>query len=84
MTVTAARHNVPARVVDSMDVPLEMRGSQSVPNRPVERDDSARRVLGLQVPDEAVFCATGDDVPVLAALLAHESVGRIVGYVAGA
>ncbi|MFI5950419.1 N-acetyltransferase [Micromonospora chalcea] len=52
-----------------MDVPLEMRGSQSVPNRPVERDDSVRRVLGLQVPDEAVFCATGDDVPVLAALL---------------
>ncbi|MGX1612679.1 N-acetyltransferase [Micromonospora chalcea] len=71
MTVTAARHNVPTRVVDSMEVPLEMRGSQSVPNRPVERDDSVRRVLGLQVPDEAVVCATGDDVSVLAALLAQ-------------
>ncbi|MGC4778660.1 N-acetyltransferase [Micromonospora chalcea] len=70
MTVTAARHNVPAKAVD-MDAPLTMRGSQSVPNWPGERDDSARRLLGLQVPDEAVVCATGDDVPVLAALLAH-------------
>ncbi|MFI7307588.1 N-acetyltransferase [Micromonospora aurantiaca] len=71
MTVAAARHNVPAKAVD-MDAPLTMRGSQSVPNWPVGRGDSARRLLGLQVPGEAVVCATGDDVPVLAALLAHD------------
>ncbi|MDM4783314.1 MULTISPECIES: N-acetyltransferase [unclassified Micromonospora] len=71
MTVAAARHNVPAKAVD-MDAPLTMRGSQSVPNRTVGRGDSARRLLGLQVPGEAVVCATGDDVPVLAALLAHD------------
>ncbi|WP_208635191.1 N-acetyltransferase [Micromonospora chalcea] len=70
VTVTAARYNVRTRVINSMNVPLA-RGAESVPNRPNGRDDSARRVLGLQVPDEAVFCATGDDVPVLAALLAH-------------